>query len=136
MRIRRPLAFAALALLAGCDAAEPNFTTPAPLAPALDTVPLALGNQWVLEGQRIGIERPNGSTPVPNRELGLDTLRIVGDTLIAGERWFEAEFTGASCHGGLFANRLGSLYAWDAENGAVLRAPTGPFDPSSETIRF
>ena len=138
MRLACPLALAAaLVLLAGCDQADPNFTTPDALG-APDLVPLAVGNEWVMEGTQLWAERPgSGSTP-PDLDLGLATLRVVGDTLIGGERWFDVQFANrpdGSCHGGLFANRHGSLYTWSEEDGAVVRAPTGPFTPRSETSR-
>ena len=128
MRIRLLASAAALATLTGCDAG-PNFDTPAPP----DLVPLAVGNEWVMEGTRIYAERP-GIPPREDVPLGIDTLRVVGDTLIDGERWFDVrrvQGTGFDCHGGWYANREGSLYSWSPPAGAIMRAPTGPFTPAS-----
>jgi hypothetical protein len=58
------------------------------LVSAEDLLPLAIGNQWTMEtsvydslGALVGVEH-------------LDTIRIAGDTIVSGDRWFYQRYLG------------------------------------------
>jgi hypothetical protein len=103
-RILLPLLFCPL-LFTGCDFwdhggdGEPNESV---------LLPLDAGNQWVMAFTRFDAE---GALV----ESTTDTLRVVGDTTVAGERWAEIRCAQAPIGcipGGFYANREDGVWKW------------------------
>ena len=91
-------------LLPGCDLWDHGGETPD--RPAL--LPLAEGNVWIMAFTRFDAD---GHLT----EAYTDTLRVVGDTTIAGERWAEVRCaqTPVGCiPGGYYANREDGVWKW------------------------
>jgi hypothetical protein len=118
-------------LVAGCDAADPlqprsgaadedaerdPTALSTPTAERVPLLPLEVGRAWVFEYSRI---RPDGSIA----ETGTDTVRVVADTLIAGETWHRLAVSVASdaaraCLAGYYTTRDGDVWYWPDPSGA------------------
>jgi len=91
---------AAVLLFVGCDSNEPTVDEPTP-----SVLPLAVGNQWVLERTETQIAPGTSDTTFFVRR---DTIRIERDTTLAGERWFVIDnFFGFQ---GLYAQRADGIW--------------------------
>lgn len=107
-RILLPLLVCSL-LFPSCDLWSPGGDGPGDGDPVL--LPLETGNQWVMAFSRTyRIGTPNEGT-----ESYTDTLRVVSDTTIAGERWAEVACTeSAIClPEGFYSNRADGVWKWD-----------------------
>ncbi len=105
------LALAALTL-AACDANDPTLDLLLPdtddssePSDALDLLPLAVGNRWITD-----FIQTDGTVT----ETTADTLTVVRDTVIAGERWAEVEGSRdrRSIPAGWYTNRESGVWKW------------------------
>ena len=84
----------------GCD------STPSDAEPEPSILPLAIGNQWILEYTSI---RDSGNNLRTSTDT--DTLHIVGDTTVQGERWFEMSGSGGThIFRGFYAQRTDGIW--------------------------
>lgn len=93
------------ALFVGCDSNETDGDDSTPVL-----LPLDVGNQWVMAFTRIDVL---GGTPT---ETSTDTLRVVGDTTVAGERWAEIQGPTQLANrflGGFYTNRDDGVWKWE-----------------------
>jgi len=89
-------------LFVGCDNNDPDDPEPALL-------PLDVGNQWVMALTRFDAE---GTLT----DADTDTLRVVGDTTVAGERWAEIQGSTPLANtflGGFYSNRDDGVWKWE-----------------------
>ena len=134
--IRFPLLLALAALtLAACDSTDPASPPDVDdLPPAeVDLLPLDIGNRWITE---VIEAEPDGTVT----ERTADTLTVVRDTVVAGERWFKIEGSrrNRSIPGGWYTNRKNGvwkssadtsvadpylMYAYPADQGATYAIP-------------
>jgi hypothetical protein len=84
----------ALLLLAGMTAGCTKGSAPAADAAGTPILPLKVGNEWI------------GVSPSSSGGQQYDTVRIVGDTTIRGEKWYMTQY------GARLANRGDGLYMW------------------------
>ena len=99
-----------LIIIAGCDL----LSTSSEESKREDLIPLQVGNTWV-HRTRIIDARDNGI-----RSEETDTLTVVGDTLVSGERWYSIRST------------FGSFLATNREDGYWTSLPPeiGPLKPT------
>lgn len=115
-------------VLVGCDSGDPVDEPPPQVL-----LPLEVGNAWVMAFTRT--HRPG--TPDETSESHTDTLRVVRDTTVAGERWAEIRCSDAitPCFpGGFYSNREDGVWKWrdprspDTEPHLLYRYPAAPGD--------
>lgn len=92
------------ALFVGCDNDDPTDGDSDPVL-----LPLDVGNQWVMAFTRFDAE----GTLI---DSSTDTLRVVGDTTVAGERWAEIQGPTRLANiflGGFYTNRDDGVWKWE-----------------------
>jgi hypothetical protein len=102
-RILLPLLLCSV-LFVGCDSSTPDGGETEPLV----LLPLDVGNEWVMAFTRYD---EDGTLT----ESYTDTLRVVGDTTVAGERWAEircAQTPTGCIPGGFYSNREDGVWRW------------------------
>jgi hypothetical protein len=89
MRIPVSLALCAFLVTLGCDTSgidpEPVVVPPPPSPVAEVLVPLAVGNLWVYDTEKVRYEFGSGQRIDEGVVRTSDTLRVVGDQVIDGE---------------------------------------------------
>ena len=140
----------AVLLLAACDSTTPDeldLDGPIndPTEPATFQLPLAVGNEWVLEGHRYwDTDRDDEELvyePRPYSTTSYDTLTIVRDSVVAGETWYfldaSHEFTCCKLLGWLVNRPDGVHHIDDEGQASLLFSPATSSDaPFYTTERF
>lgn len=104
------LALLATLLLVGCE--TPVEPLPDPITePTADLLPLAVGNEWVLDYTQtlLALDRV---------ETGVDTVRVAEVYRLYGEEWAVVEASGgvfAALFEGHYANREDGVWKWNPE---------------------